>query len=332
MKSARPARSGASGRTVRLEDRAAAHWNPSRLQNLLGGRRLPLHPVHHCTLLHATGLMQDDASMKSREARKFLQISHMISLVSPAITRLARAMPGHTLHLLDAGCGNSWLSLALTYLAAQPAGGLSAPGQPDGAPSFRLHVTGVDSDAAVIDRSRRRAEELGLTDRMTFHCGPLHEAPVPDRLHAVLALHACDTATDDALVLGIRKQADVLAVAPCCQAELARQFRKPAAGSPASPLAVILNSPNLRRDAGALFTDALRIALVRALGYEATATEFVESSHTPKNRLILAERRGRYHLPSWADYRALRELLGNPSLRLESQLRDLIQERFPDSG
>src|SRR5690606_35070577 len=114
------------------------------------------------------------------------------------------------------------------------------------------------------------------------------EAPLPDRLHAVLALHACDTATDDALALGIRRNADVLAVAPCCQAELAQHFRKPGSAPADSPLAVILHSPNLRREACAVFTDALRLALVRALGYEATATEFIESSHTPRNRLILA--------------------------------------------
>lgn len=158
----------------------------------------------------------------------------------------------------------------------------------------------------------------------------MREAKLPERLHAVLALHACDTATDDALALGVRQKADLLAVAPCCQAELASLFKTQVEQRVASPLSVILHSPNLRRDAAATFTDALRLALVRAMGYEATATEFVPSTHTPKNRLILAERRGRYNREAWRDYLALRQSLGNPALAFERNLTEEIAGRFPN--
>ena len=98
------------------------------------------------------------------------------------------------------------------------------------------------------------------------------------------------------------------------------------------PLGVLMRSPNLRRDSAATFTDALRLALVRALGYEATATEFIPSAHTPKNRLLLAEKRGRYNKAGLAEFQTLRTTLGSPTLALERMLADVLAERFPDFG
>lgn len=314
-----------------LAELARKHWTADRLQRLMAGKRLPLHPVTHCAFLHATGLMSDDASVTSGQVKKYLQINHMISLIAPPFRALAKAMPGRTLTLLDAGCGNSWLSLAFAFLAREASAG-RLPQIPDWKDTkFDLHVIGVDTNPDVIKQSRSRAEVLGLGDVMSFQAVPLSQAELPERLHAVMALHACDTATDDALALGLRRQADLLAVAPCCQAELAQHFKALGArtSGTAQPLDVILHSPNLRRDAAATFTDSLRLALVRALGYEATATEFIPSSHTPKNRLILAERRGRYNKAGLASFLAMKETCCQAELALERAVKDLLEERFP---
>ena len=316
-------------KTDGLASRARAHWTPDRLQRLVAGKRLPLHPVTHAAFLHATGLMSDDASVTSGQVKKYLQINHMISLIAPPFRALAKAMPGRTLTLLDAGCGNSYLSLAFAFLAREATAG-RMPQIPDWKDTkFDLQVIGVDTNAEVIRQSRERAAVLGLDEAMSFQCVPLQEAELPERLHAVMALHACDTATDDALALGIRRQADVLAVAPCCQAELAQHFKALAARTGTEhPLEVILHSPNLRRDTAATFTDALRLALIRALGYEAVATEFIPSAHTPKNRLILAERRGRYNKAGLTSFLALKGAAGDPELALERGVADLLAERF----
>lgn len=312
-----------------LAARARAHWTADRLQRLMAGKRLPLHPVTHAAFLHVTGLMSDDASVTSGQVKKYLQINHMISLIAPPFRALAKAMPGRTLTLLDAGCGNSYLSLAFAFLAREAAAGRLPQITDWKDTKFELRVIGVDTNAEVIRQSRERAAQLGLEEAMSFQCLPLAEAELPERLHAVMALHACDTATDDALALGIRRQADLLAVAPCCQAELAQFFKTLASRAGADhPLDVILHSPNLRRDTAATFTDALRLALIRALGYEATATEFIPSAHTPKNRLILAERRGRYNKPGLASFLALKAAAGDAELALERALRDVIEERF----
>ncbi len=272
--------------------------------------------------------MADDASVSSGQVKKYLQINHMISLIAPPFRALAKAMPGRALTLLDAGCGNSYLSLAFAFLAREASSGRASQIKDWQDTTFDLHVIGVDTNAAVIAQSTSRAAALGLGDAMSFQCCPLQEAALPERLHAVMALHACDTATDDALALGIRKQADLLAVAPCCQAELA-QFFKTLGADLNHGLGVILRSPNLRRDAASTMTDALRLALMRALGYETTATEFIPSAHTPKNRLILGERRGRYNKAGWAEFQNLRSTIGSPTLALERMLHDVLAERFP---
>ncbi len=311
-----------------LARRAQQHWNSERLNRLTSGKRLPLHPATHCAFLHATGLMAEDSSVSSGQVKKFLQINHMISLIAPPFRALAKAMPGRALTLLDAGCGNSYLSLAFAFLAREASAGRASQIKDWQDTQFDLQVICVDTNETVIRQSMERAAMLGLTDVMTFQCCPLQEAVLPERLHAVIALHACDTATDDALALGIRKQADLLAVAPCCQAELA-QFFKTLGADLSHGLGVLLRSPNLRRDAAATFTDALRLGLVRALGYEATATEFIPSAHTPKNRLILAERRGRYNKAGLAEFQSLRATVGSPTLALERALQDVLADRFP---
>ena len=106
-----------------------------------------------------------------------------------------------------------------------------------------------------------------------------------DRAHAVFALHACDTATDDAIVLGVRFAAELIAVAPCCQAELARGWSELASDGAFAP---IWRAPHLRRETAAHLTDAMRMLVLRASGYRVTATEFIAAEHTKKNTLIRA--------------------------------------------
>ncbi|HVV83104.1 MAG TPA: methyltransferase, partial [Kofleriaceae bacterium] len=117
-------------------------------------------------------------------------------------------------------------------------------------------------------------------------------APTGASVDAVIALHACDTATCDAIALGVQTRATVIAVAPCCQAELARGWTELAAAGAGGAFAPIWSMPHLRRELAAEVTDALRTLLLRAAGYEVAAIEFVPSPHTRKNTLIRAVRRG----------------------------------------
>lgn len=305
-----------------VSEKARAHWTPEREAKLLAGKKLPLVPSRHGAFLFAVGLLNKDGTLSPNSMKKYQQINHMVTALWPSLTKLFKAMPGKELVVLDAGCGNSYLSLALAYLSAAEASLSSA---------LPLRVLGVDVNAKVVAQSAARAEALGLAPRMSFQCATLQEAALPARVHVVLGLHACDTATDDALALGILKKADVLAVAPCCQAELANVFRSLSAAPKderTRALAVLIHSPNLRRDSAATFTDALRVALVRAHGYEVTATEFVPSAHTPKNRLLLCTRRGNFDNAARQEFEDLRALLGGVPLALE---RALVGEKKDDA-
>ena len=184
---------------------------------------------------------------------------------------------------------------------------------------YPLEVIGVDRDADVIGEARRRAELAELDDVVTFEVGTLDTFAAPD-VHGVVALHACDTATCDALALGVSLGAELLAVAPCCQAELARGWTALAERGAAGPFAPLWGAPHLRRETAADLTDAMRTVLLRAAGYEVLAMEFVPSEHTRKNTLIRAIRRGAVDDAARGDYEALREATGGVGIRLADRL------------
>jgi SAM-dependent methyltransferase len=311
-----------------FDARARAYWTPERTRKLTAGKKLLLLPHEAGPLLRALSLLNRDASMSADSVRKFMQINHMVALLAPAMEQLIRAHK--VVRVLDAGCGSSYLTSLLAWCFARV---WRHPAQ----------ILGVDRNAQVIAKCRERASLTPeLADVLRYEATRLEELE-PSRAwaaawageedpqlrpHAVIALHACDTATDHALALGVRLGADFIAAAPCCQAELARGFAQLAAAHAKGPMAPIWHSPHLRRDAGATLTDALRTLLLRGAGYEVTAMEFVPSTHTPKNTLLRAERRGRYWQPAFLEYAALRAAIGGVGITLEGLLPDEHRERL----
>jgi hypothetical protein len=178
-----------------------------------------------------------------------------------------------------------------------------------------LEVIAIDRDAEVIAEARRRTELAELSDVVRFEVGDVTEL-APGDVHGVVALHACDTATCEALALGVDRRAEMIAVAPCCQAELARGWAELAERGATGAFAPIWTSPQLRRETAADVTDAMRVALVRAAGYDVTAMEFVPAEHTRKNTLICALRRGTPDPAALAAYEALRDATGGVGIRL----------------
>ena len=277
-----------------IEARARAYWTPERLAQLLGDKRPVISPRDGAVLLRALGLSRDDTSLL--QPRKYFQINHMVALLGPALRDL-RARHA-AIRVLDAGCGRSYLTLLLAWCARHVW-------------NHPLEVIGIDRDADVIAEARRRAELAQLAEVSRFEVGDI-DASAPLDIHAVVALHACDTATCDALALGIARGADLLAVAPCCQAELARAWAQLADRD--GPFAPIWRTPHLRREAAADVTDAMRVALLAAAGYDVSAMEFVPAEHTRKNTLIVALRRGAPG--SRAAYESLRDATGGADIRL----------------
>jgi SAM-dependent methyltransferase len=213
--------------------------------------------------------------------------------VDAFLRALESTVDGPVSSVVDLGCGNAYLTFAAyRYLSSR---------WPD------VTVTGVDVRADQRERNTVLAAELGYGERVRFVAGSIVDAPV-DGADVVLALHACDTATDEALARAVGWEARYVLAAPCCHHDLAAQLRD--RGAP-SPYQMIVRQPILRERLADVLTDGVRAALLRLHGYRVDVVEFVESRHTPRNVLLRARRTGAAPTPEQrAEYAALVDAWG----------------------
>ncbi|GLZ76640.1 methyltransferase [Actinorhabdospora filicis] len=199
------------------------------------------------------------------DAAKRRQVDAFLHLVDGSLT-------GSTpLRVVDFGCGNAYLTFAAyRHLAA----------------SREVEVIGVDVREDQRVRNGQVATELGCADRVRFVADTAASADLPGA-DVVLALHACDTATDEALARGVSLGAAHIFAAPCCHHDIAAQLRSGSAPAPYGSL--VRDGILLERFADTL-TDALRALLLRSLGYEVDVVEFIASAHTPRNTMLRARR------------------------------------------
>ncbi|BCJ71269.1 methyltransferase [Catellatospora sp. IY07-71] len=179
------------------------------------------------------------------------------------------------LHVVDLGCGNAYLTFAAyRYLSGR---------------GVDVRLIGVDVRADQRERNTALAERLGWAEHVTFVAGTIADAPVP-AADVVLALHACDTATDDALARALAWDAQWILAAPCCHKDLSRQLRRQ---PPTGPAGLLTAYGILRERFADVLTDTVRAALLREHGYAVEVVEFIDSAHTPRNAMIRARRTGR---------------------------------------
>lgn len=268
---------------------ARAYWTEPRLLQLARGKTILLPPVEAAPLLRALGILRADGSIPPDRMRKYLQINHMVAVLGPSLSELRAAHP--TVRIVDAGCGKSYLSLLIAWVFRHTH-------------AHPIEVLGVDRNEALIEGVKDIAARADLRDLVRHEAAMLGGLDVraawqrafgrDEAIHGVIALHACDTATDDAIALGVHLSATLIAVAPCCQAELARGWAalpEPLGDEERAAFSTIHRAPHLRRELGASLTDAMRTSLLRRAGYQVWPIEFVPSEHTPKNTLIRAMRR-----------------------------------------
>lgn len=218
------------------------------------------------------------------DADKRRQVDAFLRLLAPAVTRvLARATAaGRPLHVVDLGCGNAYLTFAAHRYLGGRAGEAGAAG---------VRTVGVDVRADLVARNRDLVARLAMAG-LDFVEGTIGTGdPGLGEIDVVLALHACDTATDDALAAAVRRRAPVVLAAPCCHHDVQRQLaaRQAAGEPPPHPYVALTRYPILRERFADVLTDALRAGLLRRCGYRVDVVEFVDSRHTPRNALIRAE-------------------------------------------
>ena len=220
-------------------------------------------------LLKALHILTREGALNLDSRRKLKQVLHLVQLLRPALDALLAVTPDAV--IADLGAGKSYLGFLLYDLALGPAG--------------HGRIVGVDVRAELVERARKLAAECRFT-RMSFVAGEIAHTMLPDgRADMVTALHACDTATDDAIRFALHHEAKVIALIPCCQAEVATLL-----GHSKSPLDQLWRHPMHRREFGAHVTNVLRALVLEAHGYKVRVTEFTGLEHSLKNELILATR------------------------------------------
>ncbi len=228
-------------------------------------------PNQSVELLKTLHLLTRDGDLNADARRKLKQVNHLVGLLQPG---LDEAFEKHGSPVIaDVGSGNSYLGFVLyeLFLKDKTAGELLS----------------VESRPDLALRSAERAKELGF-GRMRFEQGTIADAKYPETLHVVTALHACDTATDDAIVVAVKHNAEHIALVPCCQAEVAQQLKDTAAKD--SAMGALFEHPWHRREFGSHLTNVIRALLLESLGYQVTVTELAGWEHSLKNELILARK------------------------------------------
>ncbi len=247
------------------------------------------HPEKSVPLLQALHILTRDGMLNADSRRKLTQVLHLTQLLRPALEALLKQEEEPV--LADVGAGKSYLGFILYDLVFGPAG--------------RGHIVGVEAREKLVETSRALAEASGF-ERMQFIAAPIAEATVPGgRADMVTALHACDTATDDAIRFALRHEAKVIALVPCCQAEVARLLEHQA-----GPLRQLWRHPIQRREFGAHITNVIRGLVLEAHGYKVRVTELTGLEHSMKNELILAERHQRSNAQARGELDRLIDQLG----------------------
>lgn len=234
-------------------------------------------------LLKELHILTREGKLNQDTRRKLKQVYHLVQFIEPLLAEVLAARGDVT--LADHGAGKSYLGFILYDLFFK-----------DKSVGW---VTGVETRAELVERSQALALRLGF-DRMRFLATTVQDAlthpELPNTVDVVTALHACDTATDDAIAFGLAKQAQHMVLVPCCQAEVAAVMKRSKALSLArTPLAELWRHPLHTREFGSQITNVLRCLQLEAHGYSVTVTELVGWEHSMKNELILARRNGPGH-------------------------------------
>ncbi len=239
-----------------------------------------INPKQSVALLKALHILTRDGKLNQDSRRKLKQVNHLVNFIAPLFNDVLTQTTNPI--LVDHGAGKSYLGFILYDLLMKEL----EVGE----------VIGIETRADLVEKSRQLAAECGFT-RMRFEHLSVAESitsnTLPSHVDIVTALHACNTATDDAIQFGLAKQARYMVLVPCCQAEVAEVLRTHKAESfGKTPLSEIWRHPIHTREFGSQITNVLRCLQLEAAGYSVTVTELVGWEHSMKNELIIAKHTG----------------------------------------
>jgi hypothetical protein len=269
-----------------------------------------IRPGQSIELLKELHILTREGKLNQDSRRKLKQVYHLYGFIEKLLLEMPASEKGLT--LADHGAGKSYLGFIIYDLFFNAAN------------TKRLgHIYGIETRAELVQKSRELAARLGFTGMSFLNLSvaeSAQSADLPPQIDIVTALHACDTATDDAIAFGLQKRAKYMVLVPCCQAEVAARLRDNRGLAVAkTPLAELWRHPLHTRELGSQITNVLRCLYLEASGYQVTVTELVGWEHSMKNELILAKYTGAKKT-SAANH--LREVL------TQFGLEELLQTRF----
>ena len=236
-----------------------------------------IRPEQSIELLKQLHILTRDGKLNQDSRRKLKQVYHLYQFIEPLLAEALAEQPD--IQLVDHGAGKSYLGFILHDLFFK-----------QHAPAGRIH--GIETRDELVMSSRRLADKLGFSAGMRFHnlsvADSISSDRLPERIDVVTALHACNTATDDAIRFALKKGARSIVLVPCCQAEVAAELRKHKQQALKHPIAELWRHPIHTREFGSHVTNVLRCLQLEAHGYEVTVTELVGWEHSMKNELIIA--------------------------------------------
>lgn len=244
-----------------------------------------------CDFLIKLGVMNKNGRVLSQKYDKFKQLNRFLEMVSDCIPYLNKE---RTINIIDFGCGKSYLTFALYYYLVDKL-------------DLDVNIIGLDLKEDVIDLCNKIAGELGYRSLKFIH-GDIKGFKDIENVDMVVSLHACDTATDDALVKAVNWKADVILAVPCCQHELFNKIHNPVM-KPLEKHGII------KEKLSSLITDSIRGNILEIMGYSVQMLEFIDMEHTPKNILIRAFKTNKTNKTAISEYKAFKKFWNiNPYL------------------
>ena len=294
-----------------LIGRRAVTTAPAELEPHNRVKDVPLPEGRHDQLLEVMGIATADGRVRPTMRAKFTQINEFLKQLRHALDAAELRALDRPVEILDCGCGSSYLTLAAHHYLNDV---LQIPAR----------VLGVDVNEDVIRKSVERSERIAANG-LSFACGRI--GGIEAKPDIVLALHACDTATDDAIAQAVRGEAKLLLSVPCCHHALNRELRAEGACEVLRP---ILRHGILSERTADLVTDAFRALALRIVGYRTDVVEFVSTEHTARNLMIRAIRGvGFGDAAHVAEYREMKRFWGvTPYIEtaLGERFRQLVGE------
>ena len=257
-------------------------------------------PGQSIPLLQELHILTRDGKMNQDSRRKLKQVNHLYQFIEPLLKELQQT--NSAIRLVDHGAGKSYLGFLLYDLFFKSASGDN-------------HIYGIESRDDLVNKSRALAAKLGFPQMSFLNltvAQAIESADLPEQVDIVTALHACDTATDDAIHFALKKQAQFIVLVPCCQAEVAAHLNKNKGAALVKNIFTELwRHPLHTREFGSLATNVLRCLQLEAHGYQVSVTELVGWEHSMKNELIIARYK---NLPGQRAAGRLREMLAGLGL------------------